>query len=642
MIQRLGAAFVLLGKGRLDKSLQQFTPERFGAASQFDATVDDQPFIDQAILAAEAAGSKFVLLQREYNLINAPYRFKTPGDDGTVHPDWLANGDTNLAPEERPEMPVHLRIMDGTTFVGLNKRCGLRGTWNPATSPIDISEPAMLLVTRPSTSSYLGTLTNDIGNFKASNFFVGIIFEGIVFQSTLANFKPTACGIGFIAHANENSMYTNIDYSGCYVGGVIGGWWNFRARISGGNATSKYVPPYDGKSGQNLMGWCDGANFYNLGFSVADRKWGDRHENFDTWYQRYFYKNGNSALTSAGGRASNNTDPTDTATYSPFYGITSRALTILSRNGRGNGNNNVTKLRTNGTHRAPLFVNRANRCILKGDVHLERSGWTDADLRNSIFGVDYQDPRRPAGFLQATLSEGFYHDTGDYDVTASVSSKPLSPGRWMNLRSSTVDSTANLVGGNSYPQQIIWAQDGAPYEKMLSRVRIQGNNAPDPVNGNDVYIKNLDYYRMPSLVLGNSAYRTMHTQGTFTPVVKVGGTVVTPSGTPRGFYERVGDTVRCWINFYSNGVDLSTLSGQVTIEGLPFTLAALESTTTFPIVSPVYIKTVATGISGTMTGTTLSLRKNYNSGIFQGSDLLSATEHFFQLRVDYTVARVGA
>lgn len=626
----------------LSKAVGYFTPEMFGAAKTFDVNVDDQPFVDKAILAAEAAGSKCVVLQREYNLIAAPYRFKTPGDDGTVHPDWLAAGDINLEPEDRPEMPVHLRIMDGTRLIGLSKKCGLRGTWNPATSIIDISQPAMLLVTRPSTSRYLGTLTNDIGNFKPSNFFVGIIYEGIVFQSTLANFKPTNCGIGFIAHANENSMYTNVDFSGCYAGGIIGGWWNFRARISGGNATSVYVPPYDGVSGQNLMGWCDGANFYNLGYSVADRKWGDRHENFDTWFQRYFYKNGNSSLTSAGGRASNNTDPTDTATYSPFYGITSRALTILSRNGRGNGNNNVTKLRTNGTHRAPLFVNRANRCVLKGDVHLERSGWTDADLRNSIFGVDYQDPRRPAGYLQATLSEGFIHESGDYDVTASVSSKPLSPGRWKTLRSSTVDGSSNLVGGNSYPQEIIWAQDGAPYEKILDRVRMQGNNAPDPVNGTDLYIKTTDYYRIPALVLGSSAYRFVHQQGTFTPVVKIGGTVVNPSGTPRGFYERIGDTVKCWINFYESGVDLSTLTGQVTIEGLPFALTVLESTTTFPIVIGVYIKTNAVGLSATMSGTTLSLRKNYSSAIFQGSDFLSGTEHFLQLQVEYTVAKTGA
>lgn len=53
------------------------------------------------------------------------------------------------------------------------------------------------------------------------------------------------------------------------------------------------------------MGWCDGTNNYNISFSVAVRPWGYRHENIDTWFSRYFYKNANSALTSAGGRTSN-------------------------------------------------------------------------------------------------------------------------------------------------------------------------------------------------------------------------------------------------------------------------------------------------------------------------------------------------
>lgn len=119
------------------------------------------------------------------------------------------------------------------------------------------------------------------------------------------------------------------------------------------------------------MGWCDDTNNYNISFSVAVRPWGYRHENIDTWFSRYFYKNANSALTSAGGRTSNNTVSGQEATYSPFYGITSRAFTILSRNGRGNGNNNVQKLRTNGTHRAPISVNRSNRCTLQ-DAHVER------------------------------------------------------------------------------------------------------------------------------------------------------------------------------------------------------------------------------------------------------------------------------
>lgn len=636
-----GASVIgLLQGGHIQDAINYVTPEMMGAARTYNAGIDDTPFVQAAIDEAEANGSRVVLLQRQYKLISAPVDFVTPGDDGTVYPGWVGNGDVDLPPEERPIQKFHLKILNGTKLIGLNRSCGFTGGWDPLTSPIAIEQPGMLLVTRAPGSSYLGTLTNHIANLTYSNFFIGIVFEGIIFQSRIEDVVPTYCGIAMIGHANENSVYRNIDFSGCYSGITIGGWWTVRARVSGGDANSIVVPPYNGTGG-NQIGWCDGADYYNISFSVAVRNWGDRHENIDTWFSRYFYKNANSALTSAGGRASNNTVSGQEATYSPFYGITSRAITILSRNGRGNGNNNVQKLRTNGTHRAPIFVNRSNRCTLQ-DAHVERSGWVDANTRTQIFGIDVQDPRRPAGFLQCTLAEGFIPLVGDYDMTASVSSKPLIPGGWSTLRASTVDSSSGLVGSNSYPQKIVWAQDGAPYESILDRVRIQGNEAPDPVNGTDLYIKTIDYYRMPALVLGSSAYKFMHQQGTFTPVVKVGATTVTPTGTPRGFYERIGDTVKCWINFYENGVDLSTLSGQLTIEGLPFAITSLDDTTSFPVVHAAYIKTTAIGLSATMSGTIIKLRKNYSSSLFNGSDFISSLEHFIQLQIEYTVARIAA
>lgn len=635
-----GASLVSLSQGgNVQNAISYVTPEMMGAARTYNAAVDDTPYVQAAIDKAEATGSKVVVLQRQYKLISAPVDFVTPGDDGTVYPGWVGNGDVNLPPEDRPIQKFHLKILNGTRLVGMNKSCGFTGTWNYLTSNIAIEQPGMLLVTR--TSGYLGTLTNEICNFTYSNFFVGIIFEGILFQSKIDNVKPVNCGIAMLAHGNENSIISNVDFSGCYSGLTVGGWWTIRPRISGADGTGMYVPPYDGTGGAQV-GWCDGLDMHNIGYSVAVRLWGDRHENIDAWFSRYFYKNLNSALTSAGGRASNNTNPSDVATYSVFYGIASRAITILSRNGRNQSNNNITKLRTNGTHRAPVFVNRPDKCLLR-DAHVERSGWVDASTMSQIFGIDVQDPRRPTNFLQCTLSEGFIPAGMDYTMPARVSSKPLIPGGWKLWRASSVlDPNANMVGANGYPQKVVWAQDGAPYETILDRVRIQGNNAPDPVNGNDIYVKTIDYYRIPSLVLGVSANRFMHQQGTFTPVVKVGATTVAPTGTPRGFYERIGDTVKCWINFYETGVDMSTLPGQVTIEGFPFPLTSLESTTSYPIVLAAYIKTNASGLSATMSGTTLSLRKNYSSSIFNGSDFLSSSEHFLQLQIEYTVARISA
>nr|HEK8474968.1 hypothetical protein [Escherichia coli] len=156
-----------------------------------------------------------------------------------------------------------------------------------------------------------------------------------------------------------------------------------------------------------------------------------------------------------------------------------------------------------------------------------------------------------------------------------------------------------------------------------------------------MYIKTIDYYRMPALVLGSCAYKFMHQQGTFTPIVKVGATTVTPTGTPQGFYERIGDTFKCWINFYENGVDLRILSGQFKIEGLPFAITSLDSTTSFPVVHAAYIKTTAIGMSATMSGTTINLRKNYSSSLFNGSDFISSLEYFIKFQIESTVARTA-
>lgn len=630
----------LLQGGNVQNAISYVTPEMMGAARTYNAAVDDTPYVQAAINKAEASGSKVVVLQRQYKLISAPVDFVTPGDDGTVYPGWVGNGDVNLPPEDRPIQKFHLKILNGTRLVGMNKSCGFTGTWNYTTGPIDISQPGMLLVTR--TSGYLGTLTIEHDTFTYSDFFVGIIYEGILFQSRIINLKAQRCGFPLIAHGNENSKIEPIDFGDCWTGAIIGGWWTIRPRVAGNDGTGMYVPPYDGTGGAQI-GWCDGLAVYDIGYSVAVRAWGDRHANIDTYFGRYFYKNANSALTSAGGRASNNTNSSDTATYSPFYGVTSRALTILSRNGRNQSNNNVVKLRTNGTHRAPLFINRANKCTLK-DAHVERSGWVDANTRTQIFGIDVQDPRRPAGYLQCTLAEGFIPFGKDFHMPASVNSKPKIPGGWEDyVYSPTTDPASDLVGALGYPRKVVSMITGIPYEKILRRVRAEGNAAPDPTNGKDLYIETTDYLLLPAILTTrtNPSNNVLfeYYEGTFTPTLTVGSTSVTPSGTPRGTYQRYGSLVKCWIVFYQVGVNLNTLAGNVVIGGLPFDIATLDSASSFPAVSVGQVPTSVNGIAGTMSGKNLTLRKNNGTANLTGPDMSSNNEALIQLYVEYTTTR---
>ncbi|EPC9992663.1 hypothetical protein ACR30C_000704 [Enterobacter ludwigii] len=637
-----GASMVGLSQGgNVQDAISYVTPEMMGAARTYNAAVDDTPFVQAAIDEAEASGSKVVQLQRMYQLTSAPKTFTTPGDDGTVYPGWVGSGDQNIAAEVRYSQPAHLKMLNGTKLIGLNERgCGFIGTWDYLTGAIDIASPVGLVITR--TSGYLGTLTNSLINIELNNLFIPIIAEGILFQSKLDGIKMRYCGIGIIAHGCENSIIRNIDIGDSYSGAVIGGWWTTRNRVAGNDGTGAYLPPYDGTGG-SLIGWTDGLDIYNISFSVAVRLWGNRHEGIDTWFSRYFYKNSNSQLTSAGGRASNNTNSSDVAVYGPFYGITSRALTLLNRNGRNMSNNNVQKLRTNGTHRCPLYAYRSNKCTFT-DAHVERSGWVDANTRTQLFGVDVKDPYRPAGYYQATLAEGFIPRGKDYHMPASASAKPRIPGGWEDyVYSPSTDPASDIVGSQGYPRKVVSMITGTPYEKILRRVRAEGNASPDPTNGKDLYIETADYLLLPAILTTrtNASNNVLfeYYEGTFTPTLTVGSTSVTPSGTPRGTYQRYGSLVKCWIVFYQTSVNLNTLAGNVVIGGFPFDIATLDSASSFPAVSVGQVPTSVNGIAGTMSGKNLTLRKNNGTANLTGPDMSSNNEALIQLYVEYTTAR---
>lgn len=636
-----GASMVGLPQGgNVQDAISYVTPEMMGAARTYNAAVDDMPFVQAAIDEAEANGSRVVLLQRMYQLTSAPKTFTTPGDDGTVYPGWVGNGDQNIPAETVYNQAFHLSMTSGTRLIGLKKTgCGFVGSWDVLTSPIAIEQPGMLLI-KTATGEYR-TIKFELINVEYRNVFVGVVGQGIMFQSRMENVIAASCGLPMIVLGCENSTARTLDFSGCYTGLIVGGWWTQRNRVSGAGSNA-YLPPYPA-SDAYLVGWSDGLDIYDLSYSNADRVWGDRHENIDTWFNRYFYKNSNSLLTSEGGRASNNTNSADPAVFSGFYGVSTRALTVLNRYGRAISNNNVRKLRTNSTQRAPLYTVRSSMCTVI-DAHVERSGWVNAATRTGLFGIDYQDPRRPANYYQATFAEGFIPAGGDFSMVGNAAGgKPPIPGGWRYWSySPALDAGSTFSGARSYPREEVYQITGQPYEPILGRVRTLGSASADPVNGRDIYLKHLDYYKMPGMLSGKTKADNNvlfeYFEGTFTPTLSVGATVVTLS-TSKGTYQRFGSLVKCWIDIYQNSVNLNTLSGQVSIGGLPFSNVSLDSASAFPVLSVGVMPTVATGLAATISGNSVGLRKTNGSALLNGSDMSSNSDAQIRICVEYTVAR---
>lgn len=636
-----GASVIgLLQGGHIQDAINYVTPEMMGAARTYNAGIDDTPFVQAAIDEAEANGSRVVLLQRMYQLTSAPKIFTTPGDDGTVYPGWVGSGDQNIPAETVYNQSFHLSMTSGTILIGMKKTgCGFVGTWDVLTSPIAIEQPGMLLI-QTETGEYR-TINFELINLEYKGFFVGIIGKGIMFQSQINCVTARSCGLPIIVMGCENSTVRTVDFSGCYTGLIVGGWWTQRNRVSGAGSNT-YLPPYPAADAYTV-GWCDGLDVYDASYSNADRVWGGRHENIDTWFNRYFYKNGNSLLTSEGGRASNNTNSSDQAVFSGFYGVSTRAVTLLNRYGRAISNCNVRKLRTNGTQRAPLYTVRSSMCTIT-DAHVERSGWVDAATRKGLFGIDYQDPRRPENYYQATFAEGFIPAGGDFSMVGNAAGgKPPIPGGWRYWSHSPVlDAGGTFAGARSYPREEVYQITGQPYEPILGRVRTLGSASADPVNGRDIYLKHLNYYKMPGMLSSKAKQDNNvlfeYFEGTFTPILSVGATVVTLSAS-KGTYQRYGSLVKCWIDIYQNSVNLNTLSGQVSIGGLPFSNVSLDSASAFPALSIGALPTNATGIVATISGNSIGLRKNNGGALLNGSDLSSASDAQIRICVEYTVAR---
>ncbi|WP_224695780.1 phage head-binding domain-containing protein [Escherichia coli] len=636
-----GASVIgLLQGGHIQDAINYVTPEMMGAARTYNAGIDDTPFVQAAIDEAEANGSRVVLLQRMYQLTSAPKIFTTPGDDGTVYPGWVGSGDQNIPAETVYNQSFHLSMTSGTRLIGMKKTgCGFVGTWDVLTSPIAIEQPGMLLI-QTETGEYR-TINFELINLEYKGFFVGIIGKGIMFQSQINCVTARSCGLPIIVMGCENSTVRTVDFSGCYTGLIVGGWWTHRNRVSGAGSNT-YLPPYPAADAYTV-GWCDGLDVYDASYSNADRVWGGRHENIDTWFNRYFYKNGNSLLTSEGGRASNNTNSSDQAVFSGFYGVSTRAVTLLNRYGRAISNCNVRKLRTNGTQRAPLYTVRSSMCTIT-DAHVERSGWVDAATRKGLFGIDYQDPRRPENYYQATFAEGFIPAGGDFSMVGNAAGgKPPIPGGWRYWSHSPVlDAGGTFAGARSYPREEVYQITGQPYEPILGRVRTLGSASADPVNGRDIYLKHLNYYKMPGMLSSKAKQDNNvlfeYFEGTFTPILSVGATVVTLSAS-KGTYQRYGSLVKCWIDIYQNSVNLNTLSGQVSIGGLPFSNVSLDSASAFPALGIGALPTNATGIVATISGNSIGLRKNNGGALLNGSDLSSASDAQIRICVEYTVAR---
>lgn len=619
--------------GTIDDAIKYFTPEMFGAAADYNAAVDDCGFVQAAIDAAAVRGIKYVILSRFYQINSKPHDFITPGDDGTVYPDWVTAGtDEDIDAETTYSLPCSLKIPSGIYLVGYNRKtCGFIGDWDPDAGVVAIESGGGLYFTTGRKSS---TITWGLKELTLKNFFIGYISEGIGHNTEMENCIITSCGISGIEQGAENCTKKHISLGSNWSGIAVGGWWNYRSRVQ---SSSIAMPPYPATD-VYLCGWIDAYNIEDIDYSVRVAEWGDTHAAIDTFFDTYFYKNANSALTSAGGRASNTDLGYNIAVFTEFRGICSRAISLLNRYGRNISNASIWKAKTLYTHRAPFYTCESNRCHLD-NVFIERSGYVNPSTLTGSFGVTVSDVWGGDFTLPPTVAEGFIVGPQLTLTSVVTGNRPPVPGGYKFYnRSPTLDSATDKAGAQSYLRHEVYMNSDYGYETILDRVRTVGENG----GSKDIYVKTLSYDQMPAALFINSNssnnVKFEYYEGTFTPTLTVGTTAVTLA-VAKGTYQRYGSLVKCWVNIFVNSVDLSTLSGILTIGGLPFSLENLDSASGYPAVIPCVLPTTVSGVSGGLSGATLTLRKNNGRSNLQASDLISASTAQLVFSIEYTVSR---
>ncbi|CAI2146022.1 Prophage tail fibre N-terminal [Serratia fonticola] len=626
-----GFAIVGSGETTLDKILS-IDPRMFGAHSITDEgyeTFDSTAAFQTAINYAKSKNIRFVKFSGKYNITGVSGYFNTPGDDGTVYPEWRGRGDENISPEKRHELPVSLVIPDRVSLVADNPEVDeLIGDWTLDSSPIDINQKAMILLTEGGNS---GICRPVMRNFQISKAFIGVISEGIVYRGERKNMNFSRCGIAAVEQGIEQCNGDNIKIEKCYAGFVRGGWWLQRNNT---RLNKQYLPPYPA-SDAFLVGWVDAEQIYNFVCDVPFWAWSSRHEDIDRFFDDYFFKSKNNLTLNDGGRLSNNSD-SDPAVFTPYQGIAGRAYCALSRYGRWVGNVELHHVKSNGHQRPPFYAAQADYCYIF-DSYIERTGYVDPLSKAGSFGETIKDVYRPEGYKHSTVSEGFIIGQAVNLVNVQTSNGTRPPAYGIH---STLISPIPFSGGTVGRAN----RDEFAFERFDSVYNI---GAPEPgkylnywmKRGTAVPTKTLwelheDYHLTPDLVFGSDyENRFRYSVESFTPVLLSGVSAIS-LGNAAARLVRVGMFAIVQMELgYLGDLSMINQSSGFRVQGFPYSINVSGGNTASVTINKLHSN--ALGVVGEMSGTTLSLKKQYGASDLTKLDLLSVTPTIVRITVMY-------
>lgn len=582
-------------------------PRDFGAHATTEpgfSTFDSTVAFDAAIRFAIDNNLPVVEFQGQYLIDTALYSFELPRDDGTVYPAWVGAGDTNLTAEPAITMPVCLKIDGRVTLRGKNaQKDSISGSWNVASSPIDVNQKIPLLIT--SGSKYEGTIRYNLVDFTINNYMIGRVIEGTA-EESYEQLNFNGCGITGLFQGIERCSQGRMRAANCLTGDVYGGWWLQRNSTA---LQAAYLPPYPATDVWSL-GWTDVHHTDTLVYSQALQVWGVRHISLDSFFDMYFYKSANSARTSAGGRLSNNDAPTPAVTF-PYYGIVGRARTVFSRYGRAIANFTIREPKTLGCHRTAIFYGPgAGGLVLNCKIdtaYIERSGLIDPSINSTTsnrFGIDNLDPYRAAGYgIGLSASYGGVVGT----VTGSSA----------NQKAPTTDGAADVVYAPIGVVKITYA--GTPVTS--SDIFLDFTEFGDSFVRK--YRARSDFFFTQPLRFGSeSGENFTYSSGTFTPTLTSGGVAV-PASVKEGSYKIIGKTLFFRVAIF-HATKLTYTAGDMVISGLP--VAAGTGVLNGAILQGRGLVGLTAGITvgGTISGTTITLTKDSAGTKLSGADVNGA------------------
>lgn len=336
-----GTSLIGSGLTTLDKILT-VDVKQFGAHPITEPgyeTFDSQPAFQAAIDFVKSKGGGVVTFTGTYSIINAPFTYVLPYDDGSYSP-LFTSGERTLTPETPSTMKAHLELPSGVRIRGETQGTSvLNFGWDHNTGPIGLTG-TIGIVARVEGYPTNGRMTHYVCNVELDrlmlrNVFIGFVSDGIMFdRSRMGDVTYAWCGIPMIAQGVDSSLWGYQELIGNYAGIVIGGMWLHRNNTQSGG---RWVPPYVNGTDIYSLGWCDYLTLSNL--TMSGKQWSQRHIDVDTFFDQEFYKSRNDVTEANGGRLTNqhaiDFRPSD---YSkdPYRGIAGRAFALFARYKRGN------------------------------------------------------------------------------------------------------------------------------------------------------------------------------------------------------------------------------------------------------------------------------------------------------------------